>query len=86
MKLLYIPQNDIGDPLVDVNKKQLIGWFLGGDYCNFFGKPDLYCNAAFLRQWVLDRIKLHSNEEEMEGIDDDDFYRTFDDDDEEDDE
>lgn len=65
--------DDMGDPLVRNN--ELIGWFLGGDYCNYFGLIDLYSDVTSFRQWIFQKIKQNSNEEEMEGIDDvDDFH------------
>lgn len=65
----------MGDPLV--RNKQLVGWFIGGDFCSFQHSYDLYSDAAILRDWVLDTIKNNSNNVEMEGIDDDEFYAAF---------
>ena len=69
-------QSDIGDPLVYNNN--LIGLYIGGDTCNYQGKPELYTDVSALRQWIEETIKKYSTKQEMEGIFDDDHV--FDDD------
>lgn len=64
----YFSQYDHGDPLVQENT--LIGYYIGGDFCNMVGKPECYANVPTLRPWILEKIKQNSKEHEREGIDD----------------
>lgn len=65
-------QSDIGSPLVSTINNQLIGFYIGGDTCNYYGEPEIYTNVGFLSKWIKDTIKKNSNAEEMEGFADDD--------------
>ena len=46
----------------------LIGFYIGGDTCNYHGVPDLYTDVSALRQWIEGTIKKNSKKEEMEGL------------------
>ena len=59
-------QSDFGNPLVYNN--QLIGLYIGGDTCNYYGVPDLYTDISAVQQWIQETIKNNSNKEEMKGL------------------
>ena len=71
-------QSDLGDPLV--YNKQLIGWYLGGDLCNYYDLVEIYSNVASLRSWIRKTIKNNSDNEEIQGIDNEEFYAAYDND------
>lgn len=57
---------DIGDPLV--YNKHLIGFYVGGDICNYFNRSEVYTNVTTLRSWVIQKIKQNSESDEMSAI------------------
>ena len=48
-------QADMGAALI--YKKQLLGYYLGGDGCNYYNILEIYANVVPVRQWILDTIK-----------------------------
>lgn len=55
-------------------KNKLVGFYVGGDYCNNSTLTEVYTNVPALRTWIWKTIKANSNGDEGKGFYKDQFY------------